>query len=90
MTSKKKLGSKLANSVRQVKLQREQAPVVPAKTGVAMKATARPALTAPTARPAAPGSAIKAESRNTEMGSKTEMLGKTELSRLHPQRVWPD
>ncbi len=85
MTSKKKLGSKLANSVRQVKLQREQAPVVPAKTAVAVKPTARPASPAAPTRPAAPDPAKK-----SDMNSKTKLSGQTELNRLHPQRVWPD
>ena len=44
MTSKKKLGSKLANGVRQVKLQREQTPAVPTKTVAATRPVApRPA-----------------------------------------------
>ena len=85
MTSKKKLGSKLASSVRQVKLQRDQAAAVPAKTAVAVKAAAKPAPTATPTRPAAPVPA-----RKVEMDSKTKMSGKAELSRLHPQRVWPD
>ena len=78
MTSKKKLGSKLANGVRQVKLQREHAPVAPAKTVTAEKATAKPttmvATNQPTqTRPVAPRPASK-----------------TEMKNLHPQRVWPD
>ena len=78
MTSKKKLGSKLANSVRQVKLQREQTPAVSAKTVVAVKVAAKSAPTVATnqprqTRPVAPRPASK-----------------TEINSLHPQRVWPD
>lgn len=46
MSMKKKLGSTLANGVRQVKSQREQVPAAPAKT-------------APVAKPAANGIATK-------------------------------
>ena len=61
MLLKKKLGSKLANSVRQVKLQREQAPAVPTKTVVAVKTTVKPAPTVAATRPVAPRPASKTE-----------------------------
>ena len=78
MTSKKKLGSKLANSVRQVKLQREHAPVVPAKTVVAVKATVKSGPTVAATRPA------------VSRPSTPRPASKTEMNSLHPQRIWPD
>ena len=47
MTSKKKLGSKLANSVRLVKSEREQTPVVPAKAVTLAKTVNKPAAVVP-------------------------------------------
>ena len=78
MTSKKKLGSKLANSVRQVKLQRDQAPAVPAKTVATVKATVKPAPMVAATRPA------------VSRPSTPRPASKTEMNSLHPQRIWPD
>ena len=64
MTSKKKLGSKLANSVRQVKLQREQTPVVPAKTVTPAKTANKPAAAVAPTKPVAPQAHKK-----TDLGS---------------------
>ena len=75
MTLKKKLGSKLASSVRQVKLQREQTPVVPAKTVTPAKARAPSAPVAVAAKPVAP-----------RVAQQTAV----DLEKLHPSRVWPD
>ena len=83
MTSKKKLVSKLANGVRQVKLQREQAPVIPAKTVAAVKTTAKPAPTVAATRPAAPPPPMSRPASKAEMTS-------AKVNSLHPQRVWPD
>ena len=76
MSMKKKLGAKLTEGVRQVKSQREQAPVVtPAKTAPVAKPTAKPMPISPAAQPVTPRAATQAE---------------TNLNKLHPQRVWPD
>ena len=75
MTLKKKLGSKLASSVRQVKLQREQTPVVPAKTVTPAKTGAPSAPVAVAAKPVAPRAAQQTA---------------VNLEKLHPSRVWPD
>ena len=48
MTSKKKMGSKLASSVRQVKSEREQKPVVPAKPITLAKPASKPTAVVPT------------------------------------------
>ncbi len=84
MSLKKKLGSKLANGVRQVKLQREQTPVAPAKTVATVKATVKSAPTVATNQPTQPRPVA------TRPASKTEVTRKTEVNNLHPQRIWPD
>ena len=75
MSMKKKLASKLANGVRQVKLQREQAPATPAKTAPVVKPAAAPAPASVATKPVAP---------------RTAQRSKTNLDRLHPRRIWPD
>ena len=84
MSLKKKLSSKLANGVRQVKLQREQTPVAPAKTVTTVKATVKPAPMVATNQPTQPRPAAP------RPDSKTKMTSKTEVNSLHPQRIWPD
>ena len=82
MSLKKKLGSKLASGVRQIKTQRGQTPTVaPAKIAPTVKHTATPTPSkamAPakvTAKPVAPRAAQQiAASANS----------------LHPDRIWPD
>lgn len=74
MSLKKKLGSKLAQGVRQVQSQRAPAPAAPTKPPVAAekpKVKSTPAQAA--AKPNAP--------RATQT---------TQMSVLHPKRVWPD
>ena len=82
MTSKKKLGSKLANGVRQVKLQHGQPAVAPAKSVATVKATAKPAPAVAVNQPTQPP-ARKAI-------TKQEIISQAEVNRLHPQRIWPD
>ena len=75
MSMKKKLGSKLSEGVRQVKSQREPAPVVHPKT-------------APVATPAAqlkPGH-VANKPTTSHVTTQTE----TRLKKPHPRRVWPD
>ena len=76
MSMKKKLASKLANGVRQVKLQREQAPAAPAQTAPVANQTAKATPASVTTRPAAPRTA--------------QQQPVTNLDKLHPQRIWPD
>ena len=74
MSMKKKLGAKLTDGVRQVKSQREKAPVVaPVKAAPVAKQAAKPV--SPAAQPETPRVATQAESN---------------LNKLHPRRVWPD
>ena len=82
MSMKKKLASKLANGVRQVKLQREQTPATPAtsaktaSTAPVVKPVAKPVPVSVTTRPAAPRTA--------------QQQPVTNLDKLHPQRIRPD
>lgn len=79
MTSKKKLGSKLASSVRQVKLQRGQPPAMTAKTMVAAKEVIKPAPAVAASRAAV-----------SRPASKAKMTSEAAVNSLHPQRIWPD
>lgn len=74
MTTKKKLGSKLANSVRQVKSQREHEP---ATVAPAAKQATQPA-------PVNRAAAKPAESRPLQQ----QPVPST--GSLHPRRIWPD
>ena len=74
MSMKKKLGSKLAHGVRQVKSQRELEPAAaPAQTALAAKPAAQPTSAKVTAKPV-----VARAAPVTHLGS------------LHPRRVWPD
>ena len=73
--SLKNLGSKLANSVHQVKLKREQdSTSAPGKAAPAAKPVAKPTPSV-AAKPVAPRAAHP-PAKN--------------LDSLHPQRIWPD
>ena len=77
---KKKLGSKLAHGVRQVKLQREQESVAsPTDIVPELEPSAKPSPKRTPARvavkPVAPGAAQQPE---------------VSLNSLHPSRIWPD
>ena len=75
MSMKKKLGSKLSEGVRQVKSQREPAPVAAPKTAPAAKPAAQAISDQPADKPAAARVITQAETR---------------LNKRHPLRVWPD
>lgn len=76
MSINKKLGSKLAHGVRQVKSQRGQEPA------------AAPTKTAPLEKPAAkPTSASVAANPVAARGAQQPAAS---LGELHPRRVWPD
>lgn len=82
MSLKKKLGSKLASSVRQVKSLREQNPAsAPDKIAPAVKPPASlPTPANVSAKPVAP----RAAQPRSVTGSATSS------DSLHPRRVWPD
>ena len=72
----KNLGSKLANSVHQVKLKRDQdSTTAPAKTAPVEKPVTNPAPASVSAKPSAP--------RAAQQPAKN-------LDSLHPRRIWPD
>ena len=74
--SLKNLGSKLANSVHQVKLKREQdSTSAPAKTAPVAKPDVKPAPVSVAVKPVA--------SRAAQPPAKN-------VDSLHPQRIWPD
>ena len=76
MSMKKKLGSKLAHGVRQVKSQREpESATVPAKTAPVAKPAAKLTPAKVAAKPVAPRAAQPPV---------------THLDSLHPRRIWPD
>ena len=75
MSLKKKLGSKLAQGVRQVKTQRDPAPAVtPATTAPAATASAKPAPAKAAVTP----------------GPRTAQPSTPGLAQQHSRRVWPD
>ena len=75
MSMKKKLESKLANGVRQVKSQREQALVTPPKAAPVAKPVAKPTPASVVAKPVAPRAVQPLVAA---------------LDTLHPRRIWPD
>ena len=76
MSINKKLGSKLAHGVRQVKSQRDQEPAAaPTKTVPLEKPVAKPTPTSAAAKPIAPRAAQQPAAS---------------LDELHPRRIWPD
>ena len=75
MSMKKKLGSKLSEGVRQVKSQREPAPVTSPKTTPVAKSAAQPIPDNVANKPATPRATTQTEPR---------------LNKPHPRRVWPD
>ena len=83
MSMKKKLGAKLTEGVRQVKSQREKAPVVaPVKAAPVAKQAAKPMPVSPAAKPVSPA----AQPETPRVATQAE----SNLNKLHPQRVWPD
>lgn len=78
MSVKKKLGSKLAQGVRQVKTQRDAAP--------AATRAAAPASAAPVSAQPAP---VKAPVKTAPAAGRAQPSA-TRLAQLHPRRVWPD
>ena len=73
---KKKLGSRLADGVQQVKAQREQNPAAaPAQTAPAAKQPTKPTPTSVAPQPLTPPAA---------------QAPVTRLDKLHPRRIWPD
>lgn len=78
MSVKKKLGSKLAQGVRQVKTQRDAAP--------AERVTIPPAAATPASAQPAP---VKAPVKTAPATGRVQASG-TRLAQLHPRRVWPD
>lgn len=76
MSMKKKLGSRLADGVQQVKAQREQKPgAAPAKTAPVAKQRAKPTPASVATQP---------------LTSPTAQAPKPRLDKLHPRRIWPD
>ena len=76
MSINKKLGSKLAHGVRQVKSQRDPEPAVaPAKTAPLEKPAAEPTPASVAAKPVTPRAAQQPAAS---------------LDELHPRRIWPD
>ena len=83
MSMKKKLGSKLSEGVRQVKLQREPVPAAaPAKTTPVAKPAAQTMPANPVDKPASPATKPEAPRAATQ--------AETNSNKLHPLRVWPD
>lgn len=78
MSVKKKLGSKLAQGVRQVKTQRDAAPP-----------ETRAAATASNATPSAQPVPLKAQVKPAPASGTAQPAG-TRSAQLHPRRVWPD
>lgn len=82
MSVKKKLGSKLASSVRQVKSQRDLNPApAPDKTA--------PAAKKPVPQPPAPSAPAKPVTRPAERPQPVA-APVSSSDTLHPRRVWPD
>ena len=87
MSLKKKLGSKLASGVRQIKTQRGQTPTVaPAKIAPTVKHTATP--TPSKAMAPAKVTAKSVAPRAAQPQPVTSHA--TRSGNLHPRRVWPD
>ena len=82
MSMKKKFASKLANGVRQVKLQREQVSAISATP------TPTPTKIAPVVKPVAKPAPVSVATKPVALRTAQRLV--TNSDRLHPRRVWPD